>query len=430
VSIRVQQVAPPALTPGTVALITEALLPLVGWRDVPVLREVREELTVLERFVLEMALRLGVVTAEDFAEVMSLPRQVLAAGATRLIAGRALRLVGDRYEVEPSTAAKALATQGISRRLTATADFLLLPRTGDVLAMAPGRRSWLRQFEIARLAPSVNAPVPAELWPARRSAYLAERLHAGAVTVQDTEVADLATVPDDPPLFASAGGGAVRLCPTYACSAEVVLDEDGRHTVHAVLRSAPRRRRRGKTESGEPVELAVRLTGAPGLIAEWVALSGALTDPAVRRAAWAEIGPGGEDFAEMSWRRARLRAPLEWDFPITERAATAVAAQYRPLDRPVGLTLSTDTATAQVVCWFVPDDDATQALFAMDAAVGGLLARPDPAADAVEVCGKAAAEHQVHPTRIDLTAVRERAWQLGHHSLVYALREAEDFPYD
>jgi hypothetical protein len=429
VSVQVSRVDPPALAPGTVALITEAVVPIAGWRDVPVLREVRQELTVLERFVLEMALRLHVVTAEDFAEVVSLPRQVLAAGATRLIAGGALRLVGDRYEVEPETAVKALRDRRIRRALPASADFVVLPRSGDVIALAPGRRSWLRQFEIARLAPAAKAPVPAKLWPARRSEYLAERLRAGAVTVRDTDVVVVRSAADDPPLFA-AGPGEARLCPAYTCRAEVVLDEDGEHTAHAVLRGAPRRKRKGGAEPEEPVELPVQLTGAAGLVAEWLALTDALTDAAVRRAAWAEIGPGGADFAETSWRRARRRGPVEWDFPLTERAATALAAQQRPLDRPVGLTLSDDTATSQLICWFTPDDDAARTLFAVDAAVGRLLSTRDPAGEIAEVRVAAAEEYAVAAEEVTPAAVRERAWQLGHHPLVYALREAEDFPYD
>lgn len=431
-TVRIQRTDPPAITPQTVALVPEALLPLLGWRDVPILREVRQELTALERFVLEMALKLQVVTAEDFAEIVSLPQQVLAAGATRLLAGGALRLAADRYEVEPEAATRALHEKRIRRLLPSTADFVLLPRTGDILAMPSGKKTWLRQLELARLVPTANAPVPAELWHERRSSFLADRVRAGSVTLVDTGVAHVPTPADDPPLFDQNGRGDTRLCPAYRCRAEVTLDEHGEHVVRAVLhgRTSRKKNTAGSDRTDEPVEVPVQLSGMTNLVHEWLTLTAGLTDPTVREKAWQVIGPAEADYAEISWRRARRRGPVEWDFPLTERAAQAIAAQRRPLDQQVGLALENDTATVVLICWFVPDDDEARRLFAIDLAVRRLLTAADAAADLTATCEKAAAEHDLPADRVRPQAVRDRAWDLGYHRLIYALREAEDFPYD
>lgn len=434
--IRVRRCDPPAITPQTVALVSKALLPVLGWRDVPVLHEVRQELTVLERFVLEMALTLGTVTAEDFAEVVSLPRQVLAAGATRLIAGGALRLTGDGYVVEPKIAARALRDQGIRRLRPATADFVLLPRTGDLLAVPPAKKSWLRQLELARVAPAGNAPVPAELWNQQRSGYLATRVRAGTAIMLGMKVIDVPIPDNDPPLVATnskaGAAGDEQLCAVYHCRAEVTRDERGQHTIRAVLHGKPRRQKKmsGSDQNNGSVEVPVHLTGAENLVSEWLALAARLEDPTTQRAAWSKIGPAPAEHDRRPFRGARRRGPMEWEFLLTEQAALAVAGQRRPLDQPVGLTVENDEAAVQLVGWFVPDGNETRVLFAVDRALGQLLTVTDPARDLAAVCKRAASGLGVPTDRLVPQTIRDRAWDLAYYRLVYALRESEDFSYD
>ena len=431
--IRVRRCDPPAITPETVAVVSDTLLPILGWRDVQVLYEIRQELTALERFVLEMALSLGTVSAEDFAEVVSLPQQVLAAGATRLVAAGALRASVDGYQAEPTIARRALQEQGIRRPLPATADFVLLPRTGDLLALPSAKKSWLRQLALARVVPAHNAPIPAELWSQRRSGYLAERVRAGTATLLDTNVVDVPVPDTDPPLVTNNGNDetdrAPRLCAAYRCRAEVTRDERGRHTVHAVIHGKPRYRRNasGSDQANGLVEVPIQLTGAERLVSEWLSLAAGLADPAAQRAAWQEICPAD---AAQSFRGARRRGSVEWDFPLTGRAALAVAGACRPLDQPIGLTLASDDASVQLVGWLVPDDDEARVLFARDRVVGQLLTAADPAEDLIATCESAATSLAVSAGRLAAQDIRDRAWELAYYRLAYALRESEDFPYD
>jgi hypothetical protein len=429
--IRVRRCDPPAITPETVAVVSNALLPVLGWRDVPVLHEVREELTVLERFVLEMALSLGTVSAEDFAEVVTLPRQVLAAGATRLIAAGALHLVGNGYQVEPTTATRALQEQRIRRPRLATADFVLLPRTGDLLAVPPAKKSWLRQLELARVAPVRNAPIPPELWNQRRSGYFATRVRTGTATLLDTEIVDV-PIPENDPLLVTNNGNAAskaQLCAAYDCRAEVTSDKRGQHTVRAVIYGKPRHRRNasGSGQANGLVEVPIQLTGAQNLVSEWLTLAAGLADQATQRAAWQEICPA--DGAQL-FGSVRRRGPMEWEFSLTEGTALALARNRRPLDQPVGLTLENDEAAVQLVGWLVPDDDEARVLFARDRAISQLLTATDPAAELVTICKSAATSLRLSGGRLVPQDIRDRAWELAYYRLAYALREAEDFPYD
>jgi len=426
VNLRVRRTDPPVITPNTVAVITDAFVPLVGWRDVPVQKEVRDELTSLERFVLEMALKLGVVTAEDFAEVVSLPQQVLAAGATRLVAGGALHLVGDRYEVETDVATRALAERGIRRLLPTTADFVLLPRTGDLFALPARKKAWLRQLETTRLVPVGNAPVPPNLWLQRRSEYLASRIRAGDVILLDPGIADVSKVEDDPPLVPPTGREEARLCPSYRCRAEVTVDDSGTPVVHADLHGKARKRKSAGDTSDETKFVTVRLTGAENLVGEWLALTRALEQASVLADAWQVVVPAVTGVPTPVSRRG----PVEWDFPLDHHAARSVVSRKQRLDQQMGLSVASHTATATLVCRFVPNDDAARGLFAVDTAVGGLLTSVEPSAAATDICARAAAEHGVPAARVGRQAVHHRAWDLGYHRLVYALREAEDFHYD
>jgi hypothetical protein len=433
--VRVRRCEPPAVTPETVAVVPDMLLPLLGWRDVPVLREIRQELTALERFVLEMALTLGSLTSEDFTEVVSLPRQVLTAGASRLLGGGALRLVADTYEVEPDAAARVLREAAVRRQVPATADFVLLPRTGDLLEVAGKKKSWLRQLELARLVPGPRAPVPDELWDQRRSSYLAARVRQGTVALLDPGMVDVPVPDDDAALVAASDAEAaaqVRLCPTYRCRAEVTRDEQGGgYAVRAVLHGTTEARR-GKQGNGTPartVEIPVELTGAQHLVAKWLTLAAGMDDPGAQRATWREIGPPAR-YGTLPFLAARRRGPMEWEFPLAGRAARAIAEQRRALGQPIGVMLENTDAAVSLICSFAPADDEARVLFARDEAVSRLLAATDPLHELPIARRAAGAAFGVAEDRLPSRAIGERAWDLGGYRLAYALRESEDFPYD
>ena len=481
--VQLRRTGAPSIPPGVLLRVRRTLLPLYWWRGVPVLRDVRHALTVFERYLLEMALTLGSMSGADVEEVLGLPPEFLDRGAWRLTAAGALRRDGTVYQVVAGPARTMLDTRALPQLVESTADFVLLPRTGDLLALVPGRGGWLAEADRQRrkLRPRLAAPVPAGLWSRLRAEYLAERVRAGQVSGPDRDVAQvlvpesgdepllppvpLATKPGQPQ--AAGGSGGPRGCPAYHCSAEVRQDASGIQ-VEAKLSAEPpgpgRRRGAGAADArqadarqaddgqedgeqdqdeagGEPrrrirddhFTLTVDLTGAHALVSGWLAQLDALnTEPALR-AAWQQLTT-----VDCDYLRAERTSVSSWVFYLGGKAAEAIARSGQSLVDPAGLEIEGDETTLEAHLSLAAGDDVAHAWFGRDLAIASLVAAPDPAAQIVPVFSAALAElegrgpraSQSARTLFTETAVRERIWQLRRFRLAYALREREDFRYD
>lgn len=418
-------------------VVTQALLPILPWRSVPVLRERRVELTVLEKFVLEMALALGTVEPADFAEVTSLPPNVLAGAAWRLISSGTLQPRGGSYGVDPEKAATALRQQAVRKLVHSKASFALLPRTGDLLAVVGRDGGWLRELE-QKLAPDRQAPLPEPLRTATRAAFLAERIRTGTVASLEADIVDVpAPVGADPPLATSAQHGdqpSLPLCPVYLCRAEIRDSEAGAQVIRAV--AVGKRQRGSSGDPAEMVEVEIDLTGAHGLAAEWLKLADSLEDPVTLLAAWRELVAGGSAAgqvlggAQPTLDGACRRGAGRWDLIVNGKAAQVLCDQARPLREPVGLAIEAEAAIIHLTCTFFPSDDMARALFARDDVIKRLLTAQQAAQDFPAACRD---EANFYPGADDILApesVLERIWQLGHYHLIYILREYKDFSYD
>jgi hypothetical protein len=490
---RLRRADVPSMPPGVLLRVRRGLLPLYWWRDVPVLTNVRHELTVFERYLLEMALTLGRMTSADVEEVLGLPPELLDRGAWRLTAAGALRRDADGYHVVAEQARSMLDARTLPQLVESAADFVLLPRTGDLLVLAPGRGGWLAEAERQRrkLRPRHTAPAPPGLWPRRRAEYLAERVRAGQVAGPDRDIAEV-LVPEsgDEPLLppvplgsrsaqalaagsagsAEAAGSAgsdgsvvPRGCPAYHCSAEVRQDASGIQ-VEVKLSAAPppgQARNRDAGDDPDPDDpagdddgpedqddagaghprsdrddhftLTVDLTGAEALVAGWRALLDTLDDGPVLRAAWQQVIT-----ADCDYLRAERTSVSSWVFYLSGEAAEEVARSGQSLVDPAGLEVEDDETTLEVHVSLAPGDDLAHVWFARDLAIASLLAEADPVARVVPVFSAALAElegrapraSQAARTLFTETAVRERIWQLRRFRLAYALREQKDFAYE
>ena len=425
-AVTLRSVPAPRVSTGTVLIVAQVLLPLLAWRGVPVLQEKRQELTTLERFVLEMGLALGSVEPEEFTEVTSLPPSALAGATWRLVSAGTLYPRG-RYGIHSELAATALQRKAVSRLVRSSADFVLLPRSGDLLAVAGRDGGWARALQ-QEVIPDQQAPLPQRLWAATRAAYLSERVRAKAVPGLDPAVVDV-PVPDggDPLIAPPAQGGSqwLPVCPAYLCRAEVRRIDTGAHAIDAVVLGRPRRSGRKDT-----AEVEIDLTGASGLTAGWLKLADTLEDPQMLQAAWRELGPPSTGYGRPPLDGAHRRSPAEWDLLVNGDAARELCAQRRPIAEPRGLAIETEEVVIHLVCHFFPTDDQARVLFARDEAVTRLLATDEPAVEFDRVCREIADRFPGSGSFLSADSVRERVWQLGYYHLAYLLREREDFPYD
>jgi hypothetical protein len=425
-SIHLRRADAPALEPGVLLRVSHTLLPLYWLRGIPVLRDVSHELTVFERFILEMALELGSVSGDDVKEVLDLRPEFLVRGAWRLAVAGALYLDGNIYRVVPAVAEKLRQTRLLPQRVQSTADFVLLPRTGDLLAVASGRGGgWLAEADRQRrkLRPHGPAPAPESLWSRKRAEYLAERVRAGDIAGSDHGIAEVvlpaegdrallprlrkprgksepADTDDNPP----------RGCLAYNCSAEVKEGPDGAIVEVSLTGEPGGAERDDADQGGGRFSLKAELTGAANLVATWQAQLDALDV----RAAWEQVTQ-----APCDYRQAERTGVSTWVFHVGGQAAEAIAASGYSLAEPIVLELTAESqqTTVEAHLELRVADKVAEALFARDQLVASLLAAPDPRA-------------ALATATMDEAPLRERIWQLGQFRLAYMLREPEDFGYE
>jgi len=434
-AVTVRLAPAPRQDPDTILTVAQALLPLLPWRGVPVLREKRQELTMMERFVLEMGLALGSVEPEDFAEITSLPPSALAGATWRLISSGILSPHGGSYGIHPERAATALQQRTVARLVRSSADFVLLPRSGDLLGVAGRDGGWLRALEQG-VVPDRKAPLPPSLRAATRAAYLGGKVQAKAVPGLDSDVVGVPPPEgDDPRLVPEPKRGDSQwlpVCPAYLCRAEVRRTDSGTCVVEAVIFGRARHggRKVGGQKNGPDAEVRIDLTGASGLITGWLKLADALNDPQTLQAAWRMLGPTSNAFGRPPLDGAHHRGTSEWELLVNGNAARGLCEQRRPMAEPRGLAIEADGVVIHISCHFLPTDDEARALFARDEVVSRLLATHTPVQEFLQIRQDAVRRLPEAGGVLSADSVRERIWQLGHYHLVYMLRELEDFPYD
>src|SRR5262249_62229159 len=111
----------------------------------------RVEWSASERFVLGRAAGLGVPDAGEFEEITSLPGSLLPALSRRLVAGGVLNESAAGYTPVAAAARSALTGQVLEQDRPGAIDFVLLPRTGDLIALPSRAGSW--PFAMGRARP-------------------------------------------------------------------------------------------------------------------------------------------------------------------------------------------------------------------------------------------------------------------------------------
>jgi hypothetical protein len=406
--------APPDVDDSTVAVVTEALLP-VFVVPAAVQQAVEQKLSTVERFLVEVAVQLGDLTATDVEELVGLPAEATHRIAGHLSTTRILEPVGDGYVVRPEAAREALDREVVVELHDKNLTFVVLPVTGDVLAYEHQPRR-PKPPMVDGLEPVGRVPVPAGLRGVGWAEVLGDKIRAGKVGGLPDGVVDIAEswrgepVPDT--------------CPTYRCTGVVRRRGD---RLSATMRLYGDR--------GERFE-RVDLTAASGVVEYWQGHADLLAQPewvpAVRRAA----GLPPPDEATEATLAVEQRGPAEWALLVDGDGARAAADAGRRLSRPGGLKVvgPDGTTKTEVVVRFAPRVHDAALVFAVEGAVDEIIERADPSApalspmsmsDAVEAASQATG---VAPETVAAGKVVRRLWQRRPH-VVYQLRAAEDFAY-
>lgn len=262
-----RSIAGAAATDPPTLRVSWARLPVLWWRDVPVVQLEPVELNELDVFVVEAAARLGQLPASTFTELTGLHELVFTTLGRRL---QALELVEWQHEalVPTGNSAPALTEATAERRTTTTLDFLYLPDTDDLLVIEEG----LSDFE--RTDPKVAgvAPVSTELHQLTLREFLATRIKDRRVANLPPSVVELAAWDGTDDLVTAMAGAKpappVPVAPAIEVSATIVLDGD---RPQAILEVAPRPKRRGQDSGRRDTEQIVMLdiSGAQGRVDAW-----------------------------------------------------------------------------------------------------------------------------------------------------------------
>lgn len=385
----------PLPTPPAARLhVREALVPMLLWPSVPMIREIEQDLTVIEQFLLESALALDMVRAVDVEEITGIPADAVTRIAARLTALGMLEPADDAGWTPIRAGAElALARRAVPERRTVQVPFLYLADGDDLVAFPVGHQE---VSLLAKALPTHEIPTPAELSGHRRAEVIRRRITEGRILGLGPDIVDVVEDTEDVP----------GSCPAYRCRATIRRSDD------ELLLSAV-------NAKGKKVR-DCRLPAGTRLAARWTGFAdGADTaaDP------WHDAG-GYVDAEQVE--------PDAWTFTLGPVAARAAARDGIALGRPAGLSIHDDSAIVYTDATFAPADRTTALFFALNHAVRSLADQPAAALppDALPTAtATALQQYGFLPGALSPEDVEEQLWADRHYRHSYALRAARDFDY-
>jgi len=382
--------APPEVHPDTRVVVQESLVPLRWWRNIPVRMETATALTGMERFVLETVLAFDAAAPAEFAEVTDLPAHLLPMLGRRLVAAGALTSTGT--PADDALCRRMLLSEQIAQDRVESVQVVALPGVGEIVVLdrATAGDDPLLGWEKARVQPVGRYPVDETMSGRSLGDLLTGR--AGIRGVETDVVA-----------FDQG------LCPVFRCTAQVTGDS-GADVRLSIGDGAP----------------AILLPGVKSLVERWQGVDRVLAERP--SALWRALLGGGHrtDQAPVP----RRVSPARWQIEVTGGQAAVLSAAGRNLAQAAGLAIETSEVVVEVALGVAATDAPAAAAIAVDTAINAGVS--DGSAAAV-VHARLAEDAARLPYEVvgalGTTKVIERAWQLGHYRLAYALRERDDFDY-
>jgi len=392
----------PRLAKETVAVVSEALVPMFLWPWVPVVKRIPDRLTSLERIACEAALQLLPVRPEDLVELTDVPRDVVDRVLARLVAADVLERGGDGEDHLPTEATVVvLAEQEVVRHEVTRCGFVFLPVTDELLAFPGGVPAW------GRARPAGHWPMPDDLAGTARATLIHGRIAAGLVRGLPDDIVGAAAGPDQP------DDAVPDTCPAYRCRGRAVADGDAT-TVRLEVFPDP-------AALSRPV--GGQLPGAGGLAEHWRGSAGQVAAAVREWPGEVTVEPDGP----CSWR-------LALSAPAALAAAEELADAGLVLTRPAALSLAAEDHIATAVVRFIPRDAQAMTVFAVEHAAQTVIREPDLASLGDTALHQAlAGARAAYPDAgngLTPAAVEARIWRLGHYQHLYALRRERDFSYD
>lgn len=386
----------PRIPRAATVQLREALVPMLLWTSVPVTRRVDEDLTIVDRFMLEAAFTLAPMRADDVEEVTQIPRDAVLRIAGRLTALGLLTAGDTGFHAVADAAREALHKQAVPRYTTAHLAFLYLPDGDDLIAFASGPGQTTPPI-LHRAEPVADRELPSEASGRLLAEFIGDRIRSGRVARLPDDIVGAHS--DNPHLIPAT-------CHVYRCAGHV-------------------------RRSGAEVTLALEIKSASGK-KEKCAIPGASGQAELWEGITARAPDAAGDWGGMI---VTVReAPARWRFTLDREAAGWAARAGVAVSRPGGLSIAEPPlCIVEAEIAFEPSSQDAAVVFALDHAVRELTdtAHPHLTGDAAAAAA-ATARQQYHLEDSVLTSadVERRLWDESYFRHVYALREPSDFAYD
>lgn len=354
--------------------IREAWLPMMFLENVEVTVEVRQGITMMERFFIETLLELEDVEAKELEEIASIPEALALWYLTSLrMKGLAIDLGPQRFGVVNEQCKAALKQDYISINRKEHRNFLWFPETSEAVVC----NSEISKI-LEKIGPVGSWPFPSSLQNVTRGSLLERILSEegiyGSGSENFLEFEDTNKLEFD-------------LCPAYICRAEIVWDNDIESWELSIVDGRQRR------------EEKLKIPRLDGIVRKWTSI---LSDLKSTLGACLQ-SEYGLDYVESG--RDSLWAEILVD-------SAKALGKTSLLSEIVGLRVRVaDEAEFERALELIPGDGETQELFDFD--------------EAVRRCPLPGTGDELNVPR---EALYKRLWEVGRIRELYEFRESRDFP--
>jgi hypothetical protein len=369
-------------------VVHEAFISVLLWPSVQVTRRVDEDLTILDRLIVEAAITLDPVYPGDIEEITSIPQDAIV---------RAMGRLADLGLLEPSGRGDYTATEkahqsvdqtSVPRLRPAHIPMLYLADTDELIALPAAHR---QVQQLQRAQPVGTVDVAADVQGVSMTELFNERLALRAIH----------GLPEDIVGIADSDDHVAPTAPQYRCSGHVRSRRDGVAQAHLQI-----------------------ISGGSRPVAFVLPHAESLTD------VWSQL----EQQAEHACRRwgpaTAKKDGRTWIYNLDHAAAEEALKHDIRIGHDGGLLISDGENVVYTRVRFAPDGPQAARLFALQHAAAEMHTKP--AADAtahalVQAITESTARFGVGEGELTAADVRTALWRSRHYQHVYALRRDEDF---
>jgi hypothetical protein len=370
--------------------IQQAWLPMMVLQGIEVIVKVYEDMTMMERFVIEALLALKRMHASELQEIASIPTELALWLLTMLKhKGLVYELEESWYRPDVDRCTDAIEQRRIPMQRSDRIDCLWFPESREIVVVEKKKSKSLFR-DLRRLNPGRRWPVPSDLQGTPRKNILINALEEGRIygitpqTIQ--EVKDVGTINND-------------MLPAYICKATVAVDCRKSWRL-SLIGLHPLRQEGGTTTVRSQEEVALPVPLLQGLVNIWqdrITHEGrTIANHLLQKYGFSAVTNHGMGFHAM----------------LSGDAALSISQEHI-LNTVFGVHVRiSDELECELPLTCQPSDKIAEKLFEVDMVVRDALHRV-PSEELFR--------------RIPRQRLYERLWQLKLFKSLYDLREAEDF---